>query len=579
MQKQSSVSQAQKDSLSTTQGQDPISQLPFHFHLHNNKSLLLDEDKFHQSLVTHPKTSKAASYETGESQLIHQYIKDCQKVLKTQEKLSNLHFALDTLKHTENKLLLPTMRYFPSLSSLRLQFSGNFQNDEIPQEILLKSLASLKHLNHLDLTLFFLVLDDATVLKKLMKTIRKLRRISSLSLIFFNCYGFTPSHYNVLLSDLAKTNQLRTLKLSFDNSEDLSNSDIEIFAAALPKLSLLTKIDLIFEGQRMIQEPALVRLFKAFQSLKNLSDLALNLQGCGFAYCADGGVGSTLESFRCLVGTSVQKLTLSLFQNLSSQNLQELSETLKEMALLQSLSLNMHGSYGIISKSITSFGSALACLTSLTSLSLHFPSGILHKNLVGGIASALMSLQNLISLKLEFRLDNETEDQHFQSLFANFKNLKSLKYLDIQVVDQETITDTSLQVLGESLKELSLLKSLSLDFTDVPLITSKGAEAILSGIQEGPSNLFNLNLKYNNDENLSQAALRKLGEALQALVSLYSVDLYLNANGFKDLWKTLKGMKNLGEVKLSLPESEEDCQDVCSLDKIKNIFSVSFFKR
>ena len=269
--------------------------IPSHFYPHS-KPTTLGENTFHKFLVTHLKSTGSVNYDPGSSKTPHKRLKECQKVLKTQDRLSNLHVSLDISKHLENKLLFPTIQHFSTLSSLSLEFHGNRQTNLLPQEIPFKILTSLKQLNHLDISFHSTRIRDAKNLKKLMKTIQKLKRLSSFSLTYFNCYGLGPSHYGVLLSNLAKMSQLRTLKLSFDNSRDLFNSDIELFADSLPKLSFLTKIDLIFKGWRDLRQQTLLRLFKAFQSLKNLSDLALNLQDCSFAYCAAGGIGSLEES-------------------------------------------------------------------------------------------------------------------------------------------------------------------------------------------------------------------------------------------------------------------------------------------
>jgi len=561
------------------QSQSPTRPSPFQYHLHN-KHLNLDERRFRKCHVTHLKTSKSISFETNDDESIHQHIKECQKVLKAQNRLSKLHFTLDNLKQIEKNLLLSTIRHFSSLSSLNVELSGNFQNDISSQEILLKSLVSLHNLRHVDLSFFCLALHDAKTLKNLMKTIRKLRRISSLFLTFFSCSGQTPLHYNVLLLNLAKMTQLRTLKLNLDNSEDLDTQDLDIFTVALPKLSFLTQLDIAFEGTWTFQEPTLLKLLGAFQSMKNLTDLAIDLGGCRFSYYYYEA-GSILESLKCLVGTSIRKLRLGLFQNFVNQNLRELSATLKELNLLQSLSLYFFSRSSLIEDLFADFGSALACLVSLTSLSLYYPSGVAIKNIVQISASALMSLQNLEFLKLAFGLSNEAEDQQFQTLCTNLKSLKSLKYLDIQVANQKKITNTSLEVFGESLKGLNLLKDLSLDFSSADLITNQGIEALCYAIQEGLPNLFGLSLKFEENPNINEKVMSKLAETLRSLALLYSVELCflrcVKIIDCKDLFNALRGMKNLEEVKLSLPYSEENSREVCDLGKIKDIISFNLF--
>jgi len=375
--------------------------------------------------------------------------------------------------------------------------------------------------------------------------------------------------------------QLRALKLTLDNSEDLDTVDTDILATALPKLSFLTQLGITFEGSWTFQEPTLLKFFEAFQSMKNLTDLAIDLGGCRFSYYYYEA-GSILESLQYVVGTSIQKLSLTLFQNFNNENLKELSTALKGLNLLQGLSLDLFSWYKFSKEAFAGFCSALARLILLTSLSLYFPSGMTDNKIVQNIASALMSLQNLMSLKLGLRFDNGAGDQQFQTLFTNLKCLKSLKYLEIQVADQKKITDTSLEALGESLKELNSLKSVSLDFSSTPHITDKGIEALCYGIQEASSSLVRLRLKFDKNENLCEDSMYKLGKALQALVSLYAVEFCFRRcfkiAGFQGLFKTMGGMKNLEEIKLSLPYSEENDREVCSLKKRKNDLVISFFK-
>jgi len=255
-----------------------------------------------------------------------------------------------------------------------------------------------------------------------------------------------------------KLTHLRILKLNFKDSDSLVDTDINTLAAILPKLPLLSQTELSFEGLRTIQEATLVRLFKTFQNMKNLSDLALNLEMCELA--SDGSIS---ESLKCLVGSSIKRLSLDLFRNFSNQNLRELSEALKELASLESLSLKFDWESDIFDEPLAEFASALTNLTSLIGLNLTFPYGIKNKNHVQTIGCALISLQNLVSLKLAFWSSCQFQDSHLKVFFVNLKALRYLKYLDIKINYQFRITDASFELLGDSLKELSLPKSLSLD--------------------------------------------------------------------------------------------------------------------
>jgi len=491
-----------------------IKPLP-HCHL-NHKNLILDEKRFRKSLVNHLKTSKSASFDTSYGANIHHRIKEYQKVLKAQGKLSKVHLSLDTRKNFQNKLL-STIQNFSSLSSLGLKLSGHFKSI---QGILFKSLASSKRVRSLDIILSFLSIKNPKTLKKLTETIRKSRKLFSLSLTIASSNGPGLSYPNSLLShSLRKITHLRTLKLKFEYSRDSLFFDIDAFTYVLPKFLLLTQIEVTFGIGRTLPEHILLTLLKTFQRMKSLSDLTLDFRGCEFAKYGD----PILESFKCLVGTSIQKLNLGLFQNFSNRNLEEFSQVLKELLHLKGLCLNFDLNCVLYDGAMTKFGSVLACLTSLTHLTLHFMPCQTHENIVQSIAPALISLQDLVFLKFEFYYFDGTEDFHFQMLFSNLKALRCLRYLHIAIIEQNTMTDTSLEALGGSLKELNLLKSLSLELRSVPCITEKGVAAISSGIQEGPSNLFSLYLNFTHNVKLGEKAINKIGEALKSLLDLYSV--------------------------------------------------------
>jgi len=590
MQRQSSISSSAQShdtdeisdpALTTFTNRPSIKPPPFQFFL-NNKEVILGKKKFSKSLLTHLKTSKSTCLPTTYDLSDRLYTKACQRIFTAQNQLTNFSCLLQSHKHFTNRHLLSTIRHFSSLSSLTMIFGSDSKKKSIPEETLLKSLASLKNLNHLDLSFLCLTFDQTDFLKNLMKTIRKAPKISNLSLLFADYDRLSSSHYNLFLSTLLKLNHLRTLKFIFWDSKDLLNTDIKTFISLLPRFSLLTKIDLSFgtSGQRLVQGCTLVNLFKAFQRMKNLVEFGFNMQGCDLVF--EDSDEYLLQSLNCLAGSSIKRLNLGLFKNFSNGNLRELSEGLKELTLLKSLCLFICQGCPLTDGYIAEFGSVLACFTSLTSLRLSLPSGLTNKNIVETIASALRSLQNLVYLQFDFRFDNETEDQQFQALFSTFKSFKSLKYLDINIRYQKKITDTSLEVLGESLKDLNILKSFQLELSYVPLITNKGVEAICSGIQKSLSHLFLLGLKFDYNGNVNEKVLHKIGKTLQSLFFLYSVGLgfgtCLNVVDFKDFFNQLREMKNIQEIRVSLADSEVNRKALECFHNVDNGF-VIFFKK
>ena len=546
---------------------------PIQFYLHS-KEIILDKRRFSKSLLTHFKTSKSSRYTTIHGQRGHHFMKDCQKVLRTQLQLSKLHLLLESWKSFENKYLLSQIRHLTSLSSLILIFGGDSKHHIIPEKALSKTLISLKQLKHLDLFFINLSFDDPELFKNLAKSLHKVSKVSSLSLEFFNCQSLTSLHYNFLLSKLPKFNALRSLMLGFSHSDDLLDVDINTLISMLNRLSLLTKIGLsiIATRQKILPGSTLVKLFKAFQSMKNLS----NLTFCAYGWelVSLDSDEPFLESLRCLAGSSIKRLALSIFRNFSNENLKELSEALKEFPLLESFHLNIDEWQLPVDECIAQFGSALAWMSLLTSLSLGFSYRIRNKNIIQTIASALMSLQNLVSLRLNLKSDDEIADEQFQILFTNIRSLRSLKYLNIWITGENKITDTSLEVLGESLKSLNILKNLSLEVGSSFLITNKGVEAICIGIQEGLSNLFGLRLIFGSNQNINEKALRKIGKTLKSLFSLYEFTLEfgrpLEETDLGELFEVFRQMKNIQEIWLSFSNSKGNFREIDWLKKIKS---------
>jgi len=557
----------------TTQIQDPTPHNPkFYF---SNKQMILDGNGFDKSLLIHLKTSKSANYITCYEQNSSQSLQESQKVLQFQDRLTKLHSFLDARKSLENKHFLSTIQHLSSLSSLNLRFSGYYQQDKIPQGTLLKSLASLKNIHHLEISFQRFKFIDPKMLKKLMKALRKSTIISSLSLTLSRCDGLSSLHYQTLSSNMAKLIQLRTLKLNFNNLEKGPlDSDIQSFACILPKLPLLTQVELIFGSLKTIGKTAFRKLFRAFQSMKNLLGLTLNLPRCELVTSFDDEP-SILECLKGLAGTSLQKLSLVLFRNFSNRHLRELSEALKELTLLKSLCLNFDWDFHIFDEPLVDFSSTLALLTSLTFLTLAFPSTLANERSIQSLSSALVCLQNLVSFKLELKSSDQIQDLNLQILFKNLKALRSLRYLDIKIPDQNKITDDSLGVLGESLKELILLRNLSLNFSQTPLLTNKSIEAICSAIEGGHTDLFHLSLKFDTNRNISVKVIQKLAETLKSLICLYSVEFdfgeCLSIDEFGELLSVLGQLGNIQKIVLSIPFSEKNRVEVSRLEKIKDV--------
>jgi len=151
--------------------------------------------------------------------------------------------------------------------------------------------------------------------------------------------------------------------------------------------------------------------------------------------------------------------------------------------------------------------------------------------------------------------------QQTQNLFSNLSRLRSLESLDLQAA-HISITDESLKVLEKSLQELKSLKYLFLESLSARQVTDQGGMALAGGIGCLHA-LKYLRLKFRENASLTDQTLNKFSEIFQNLVSLCSVELRFSdcegMKNFQNLFKSLKEMKSLKEVRLWLPDS--DCSE------------------
>jgi len=541
------------------------------------KEYQLNETNYQKSLKAHSKIFRAVKTNTNKRRGSSvRYIKGYRKLLTAQDSLSNLSHSFNRHACFENAYLLSKIRCLRSLTSLDMQFFTN-RDHQIPLNVLFKSLASLKELTYFKIELNFYTFNDAQTLRILFWYLQSLRKLKGLSLCFVQCSNFKRAKMNNLPQYLSHLKQLHSLELSFDRSMELTDQDMMSLASVPPKLPFLAQIKLDFGGQsREIQGPTLLQMF---QNMKTLSAVTLNL-GYSHIVCRGKHPDPLAEGLRQLQASSLNKLSLHLNQNLNTQSLFELSQTLKRFTSLNVLHLNLYGSNSLTNDSIIELSGALSTLITLSSFSFRVPRAVEADSIIGSIASGLKPFHNLVYLKLNL-VDIKSSPKQIQQLSASLMNSIGLKFLEISFSWLQSLSDDVLANLAGSLRKLVQLKHLSLDFGYAKTVTNKGVKALANVIQELHGLSF-LSLNFAVNDEIDGEAVERVSQILRQLPSLYSTSFRfpqcskLEERSLSTLFNALRDMENIKEVALFLSQNEFNEQEVDDL-KQRKILEITWF--
>jgi len=486
------------------------------------------------------------------------YIKNSAKIFQTQNIISGTSYSLHHKTALQNSFFASRMKNkSASLSSFKLEIWNKIDHPE--SKTLFKSLASMKNLQDFEVSLDFCDFLATHHLHFLFDHLLCAKKLTRFTFLASSCQGF---ELNALCSLLARSPQLQTLALSFDSSVDDCDQFINTLTPALSKLTSLTQIHLFPTGSGPIQAETLKKFFMTLSTIKSLTDISLFVD-----FCDENPLAECLQY---LNASSIRKLRLNTYRNLANKDLIQISQALEKFTSLHLFYLDLSRSPGISDMGLTQLCSALGRLKSLTSLSLLFP------KFTQNIAPALKSFQNLVYLKLSFKTAEPSYDQ-VQELSSSLKMLKfSLKFIEVSLPG--SFSDSMIESLAEALKELTLLRHLSLDFRFTHDITARGVEALGSAMQR-LTNLSSLCLSFVNSKEIDKAAIVALSQALQSLPSLYSIELDLaqcdkinsEGNGLQSLFAVFHEMKNVWKLNLRLPLCSDLIQEV---DKLKKRFNL-----
>jgi len=245
------------------------------------------------------------------------------------------------------------------------------------------------------------------------------------------------------------------------------NDCTEALIPVLLKLKSLTQISLNFGVSSLTHAKNLVQLFLNLSKIEALLYIMLDLSFCSILK-EDDATEPLAEGLQCRNPSSIRKLSLALNGDLTGQGLIQISQVLSTFNSLEILYLDTNRAGKITDVGVAELSSTSSNLGSLISLGLSFPHTRQPQKTVQYISLALKSLRNLIHLKLSFPGDSTSHDQvlMLSSSLRAFKS--SLRFLDLNFSMQESLSDSTVQNLSETLKELTLLKHLTLNFQWFP---------------------------------------------------------------------------------------------------------------
>jgi len=165
---------------------------------------------------------------------------------------------------------------FTSLQILRLNFLDCNALTNNAAAALGSALSSLTTLLSFSLTLNRIVLADS-VIGCIAAALKSLHDLVSLKLEFATNMKSHPEQIQQLSESLATLGHLQFLNISFNTQKSLSDDLLEKFGEGLKKLVLLKNLILDFTNARVMTNKGVEALTNAIQGLHNLSFLGLRL--------------------------------------------------------------------------------------------------------------------------------------------------------------------------------------------------------------------------------------------------------------------------------------------------------------
>jgi len=198
---------------------------------------------------------------------------------------------------------------------------------------------------------------------------------------------------------------------------------------------------------------------------------------------------------------------------------------------------------------------SLKRLSSLESVSLSFKNcdGISGKG-IKSISEGLQRCRSLKSINLNLRNCDDISDQDMKILAKGLKRLSALESITLECGIHynysANIRGKGLKKLSESLKRLCFLRSIDLKFPNYDHIRDEGLESISKNIIQRLGSLQSLGLDFSGCE-ITDGGLENLGASLEGHISLQALKLHFSVNqhitdeGLESLSKRLQKLNSL----------------------------------
>jgi len=165
-------------------------------------------------------------------------------------------------------------------------------------------------------------------------------------------------------------------------------------------------------------------------------------------------------------------------------------------------------------------------------------------------------------------------DEGLQRLSKGIKKLHGLRGLDLKFLATKKISDQGLMIFGTTLERLCLLESLCLTFSMTNEITNEGLKSLAKNFK-GLQALKRLNLLFNSDQ-ITGFGLQILGQSLKELTCLEDIHFCFKWALTDGLGKLAQALKTLDHPlqNITIDFSSESSVDNQMMDQIKQLSSL-----
>ncbi|KAL4512633.1 hypothetical protein ABPG72_020470 [Tetrahymena utriculariae] len=382
-----------------------------------------------------------------------------------------------------------------------------------------------------------ILLQESKTIETIKQEFEKNSQNSNISIKIKHIETHQKEYLDLLADHLKNQQHYDDVSILISKNTLIGDEGYQILAQSINILTKIQKFKLQIEESCQLGSQRLFYLSEVIYNLKQLSDLSIFI----------GGYNS--------------------IQNEGLQNLARIFPQLQNLNRLQ-IKIGQFNKYD--DQGVISVCENIKLVKQLTKLYLDIDGRKVNKNGVKAIAEAFQQLTNLENL--EFRFDCENE------------------FICIQYNNK--IGNKGAVSIGEALGELKQLQFFLLIIQNQNEIYSERARAIAEGIQQ-ISNLINLDISINYNDQISQIGMASFGSALSQLSNLQALKYDFSQNitnlsamsfaeGFmslkqlKQLQLFIQTVKNLSEenIKLFL----ESLQHLTNLDYLYLSFSDSFIE-